>query len=141
MLKFKSYLIYFLPLTVLLTGCPVKEQLGDKLKPSSKEELLNKSVTESIEVSISCNKDTIQDYLDNGWTVVNESVSEVPCTWKTVKATRNCNLERDKGCKITVPDLMGEKIMYTLEKDTIIQIDKVEESSSELVEGSEEFIQ
>ena len=126
MLRLNRYLIYCLPLSLMLIGCPVKEQLGNKLKPSSSNDLLNqkKTIIESIEVSISCNKDTIQDYIDKGWEVVNTSTSEVPCSWKSVKATRNCNLERDKGCKITVPDLIGEKTTYTLEKESIVELDE-----------------
>ncbi|WP_269622975.1 alpha-2-macroglobulin [Prochlorococcus marinus] len=77
---------------------------------------IEKSNIETIEISISCNKDNIQKYLQKGWSIQSSESSEVPCSWKTAKSSKDCNLKKDKGCKITVPDMMGEKIDYILEK-------------------------
>ena len=38
------------------------------------------------------------------------------CTWKSVPATKDCDMEKDKGCKITKPDRIGEETIYLLEK-------------------------
>ena len=38
------------------------------------------------------------------------------CTWKSVPATKDCDMEKDKGCKITKPDKIGEEKIYLLEK-------------------------
>ena len=32
-------------------------------------------------------------------------------------ATKNCDMEKDKGCKITKPDRIGEEKIYLLEKE------------------------
>ena len=76
----------------------------------------NIEITETIEVSIVCNKESINEYLEKGWEIQSSAVTEVPCTWKTQKSTPKCNLKRDKGCSITVPDIMGTKTTYLLKK-------------------------
>ena len=43
-------------------------------------------------------------------------VSRKICTWKSVPATKDCDMENDKGCKITKPDKIGEEKIYLLEK-------------------------
>ncbi len=73
-------------------------------------------VNKTIEVSTSCNKNNIQSYLDDGWEISSQTDSEVPCTWKTTKANKRCDVKRDKGCLITVPDKIGIKTVYTLNK-------------------------
>ncbi len=119
----KSNLSLIVTLSILLIGCPAKNHIQNKLKGNSdkNESIKNHSkLIESTEISISCNKETIEDYLDKGWKVISSTTEEVPCSWKTIKATKRCNLERDKGCKITVPDLMGEKTTYILERESSV---------------------
>ncbi len=72
------------------------------------------NVTEIIEVTIVCNKSNIDSYLNKGWKIQTSNSSEIPCTWKTKKLTPKCNIKQDKGCAITVPDIVGTKVTYTL---------------------------
>ena len=69
-----------------------------------------------IEIKFSCGEDGISEYLDDGWNILKEDSQEKICTWKSVTATKDCNMEKDKGCKITKPDKIGEEKIYLLEK-------------------------
>jgi len=69
-----------------------------------------------MEIKFSCGEDGISEYLDDGWKILKEESLEKICTWKSVPATKNCNMEKDKGCKITKPDKIGEEKIYLLEK-------------------------
>ena len=69
-----------------------------------------------MEIKFSCGEDGISEYLDNGWTILKEDYREKICTWKSVPATKDCDMEKDKGCKITKPDKIGEEKIYLLEK-------------------------
>ena len=74
------------------------------------------SAKKRMEIKFSCGEDGISEYLDNGWNILKEESQEKICTWKSVPATRDCNMEKDKGCKITQPDKKGEEKIYLLEK-------------------------
>ena len=69
-----------------------------------------------MEIRFSCGEDGISEYLDDGWNILKEESQEKICTWKSVPATDDCNMEKDKGCKITKPDKIGEEKIYLLEK-------------------------
>ena len=69
-----------------------------------------------MEIKFSCEEDSISEYLDDGWNIIKEESQEKICTWKSVPATKDCNMEKDKGCKITKPDKIGEEKIYLLEK-------------------------
>ena len=69
-----------------------------------------------MEIKFSCGEDDISEYLDDGWNILKEDSQEKICTWKSVPATKDCNMEKDKGCKITTPDKIGEEKIYLLEK-------------------------
>ena len=69
-----------------------------------------------MEIKFSCGEDGISEYLDDGWKILKEESQEKICTWKSVPATKDCNMEKDKGCKITQPDKIGEEKIYLLEK-------------------------
>ena len=69
-----------------------------------------------MEIKFSCGEDGISEYLDDGWNILKENSQETICTWKSVPATKNCDMEKDKGCKITKPDNIGEEKIYLLEK-------------------------
>ena len=45
-----------------------------------------------------------------------EYSEEKVCTWKTERANNKCDIDRDKGCRITKPDIIGETTIYLLEK-------------------------
>ena len=69
-----------------------------------------------MEIKFSCGEDGISEYLDDGWNILKEDSQEKICTWKSFPATKDCNMEKDKGCKITKPDKIGEEKIYLLEK-------------------------
>ena len=69
-----------------------------------------------MEIKFSCGEDGISEYLVDGWKILKEDLQEKICTWKSVPATKDCNMEKDKGCKITKPDKIGEEKIYLLEK-------------------------
>jgi len=76
----------------------------------------NNSEKKRMEIKFSCGEDSISEYLDDGWIILKEDSQERICTWKSVPATKDCDMEKDKGCKITKPDKIGEEKIYLLEK-------------------------
>ena len=97
-------------LTLLLTSCSVKDHLI-QTKPN-KENKINKK----LEISISCGKGSIDKFLSDGWVVKNKYSEEKICSWKSVPANSKCDMNLDKGCKITKPDKIGVEVFYLLEK-------------------------
>ena len=71
---------------------------------------------ERMEIKFSCGDDGISEYLDDGWIILKEDSQEKICTWKSFPATKDCDMEKDKGCKLTKPDKIGEEKTYLLEK-------------------------
>ncbi len=74
------------------------------------------SEKQRMEIKFSCGEDGISEYLNDGWIILKEDAQEKICTWKSVPATKNCDMEKEKGCKITKPDKIGEEKIYLLEK-------------------------
>tara|TARA_B100001029_G_C14842105_1_gene328922 strand:+ start:310 stop:621 length:312 start_codon:yes stop_codon:yes gene_type:complete len=71
----------------------------------------------SIEINISCGQDSnLEKYINNGWKIKKEYSEEKVCSWKTISAWKDCDLEKDKGCKLVQPDKIGEEKIYLLEK-------------------------
>ena len=83
-----------------------QEDINQKINPEKKR----------MEIKFSCDEDRISEYLDDGWTILKEDSQEKICTWKSVPASKDCDMEQDKGCKITKPDKIGEEKIYLLEK-------------------------
>ena len=80
------------------------------------EEKINDSEN-SIEIITSCGENSeLERYINDGWKIKKEYSEEKVCSWKTVAASKDCNLEKDKGCKIVKPDKIGEERIYLLEK-------------------------
>ena len=102
---------------ILLISC---KSSNDKEFPIiNSEENINKSTNlekKRMEIKFSCGEDGISEYLDNGWIILKEDTQEKICTWKSFPASKNCDMEKDKGCKITKPDKIGEEKIYLLEK-------------------------
>ena len=69
-----------------------------------------------LEIRFACGENRISDYLNDGWVILKEDSQEKICTWKSVPATKDCDMEKDKGCKITKPDKIGIEKIYLLEK-------------------------
>ena len=103
-MKINRRLTYILIIFFLISGCKTIE----------------KKVTENknnIEIVVSCGDDNnLEKYLNDGWTIKQEYSEEKVCSWKTVAASKDCNLEKDKGCKIVKPDRVGEEKIFLLEK-------------------------
>ena len=69
-----------------------------------------------MELKYSCGEVGISEFLNDGWIIVEEYSEEKICTWKSIPATKDCDMEKDKGCKLTIPDKIGEEKTYFLEK-------------------------
>ena len=101
----------------LLSSCSTSTNKDVPIK--NLEENINKTTNSEkkrLEIKFSCGEDGISEYLDDGWKIIRENSQEKICTWKSVPATKDCNMEKDKGCKITQPDKIGEEKIYLLEK-------------------------
>jgi len=115
----KNTIRFFLLLVGLLIISSCKTLTNkDTFIDESTENIKKSSSSEKnqLEIRFSCGEDGISKYTDNGWVVVKEYTEEKICTWKSVAATKDCNIEKDKGCKITKPDKIGKEKIYLLEK-------------------------
>jgi len=104
-------------IAILLSSC--KTSIKKEYPIINSEEKNNANMNsekQRMEIKFSCGEDGISEYLDDGWTILKEDSQEKICTWKSVPATKDCNMEKDKGCKITQPDKIGEEKIYLLEK-------------------------
>ena len=102
-----------------VSGCKILEkkatEIKNNLRMESSEESINKK--NSIEIIVSCGENSnLEKYINEGWTIKKEYSEEKVCSWKTVAASKDCDLEKDKGCKIVKPDKIGEEKFYLLEK-------------------------
>ena len=116
MKKIKQLTQIFL-ISFFLSSCSSsinKESPINNLEENLSEE--TKSEKKKMEIKFSCGEEGISEYLDDGWIILKEDSREKICTWKSVPATKDCDMEKDKGCKITQPDKIGEEKIYLLEK-------------------------
>ena len=99
--------------SIQLSSCNtlIKEE---KINDGSYENL-NVEKTQ-IEVRFSCGEDGISNYIEDGWVIVDEYSEEKICTWKSFPATKDCDMGKDKGCKVTKPDEIGIERIYLLER-------------------------
>ena len=102
---------------LFLTSCRTSIKKDHSIS-NSKESINENTNSEKkkIEVKFSCGDDGIKEYLDDGWIILKKDSQEKICTWKSFPATKDCDMEKDKGCKITKPDNIGEEKIYLLEK-------------------------
>ena len=104
-------------ITIFLSSC--KTSINKEYPINNSEENINeyiKSEKKKMEIKFSCGENGISKYLDDGWTILKEDSQEKICTWKSVPATKDCDMEKDKGCKITKPDKIGKEKIYLLER-------------------------
>ena len=104
-------------MTIFLSSCKTlikKEYPVNNIEENINE--TNNSEKKIMEIKFSCGKDGISKYLDDGWIILKEETQEKICTWKSIPATKDCDIEKDKGCKITTPDKIGEEKIYLLKK-------------------------
>ena len=104
-------------LLIFLTSCKRTLNKDAIIKDSREQnsETIN-TVKSKMEVRFSCGEDGISEFLNDGWIIIEEYSKEKICTWKSVSATKDCNMEKDKGCKITIPDEIGQEKIYLLER-------------------------
>ena len=96
---FYTFIIFF-----LIGGCKTP---SEKINHNEK----------SIEIIASCGDNSeLEQYINNGWEIKKEYSEEKVCSWKTIAASKDCDLEKDKGCKLVQPDKIGEEKIYLLEK-------------------------
>ena len=116
MQRIKQFSQIFLVL-IFLTSC--KTSINNEV-PIINSELNSDDKTNSkkkrMEIKFSCGDDGISKYIDDGWIILKKDSQEKICTWKSVPASKDCDMEKDKGCKITKPDKIGEEKIYLLEK-------------------------
>jgi len=104
-------------ISIFLISC--KTSINKEYPIKNLEEKINdkpNSEKKRMQVKFSCGEDGISEYLDDGWVIFKEDSQEKICTWKSVPATKDCDMEKDKGCKITKPDRIGKEKIYLLEK-------------------------
>ena len=104
-------------ISILLSSCRTsnnKDYSINNLKENIDQNISSEMKT--MEIKFSCGEDGISEYLDEGWIILKEASQEKICTWKSVPASKDCDMEKDKGCKITKPDKIGEEKTYLLEK-------------------------
>ncbi len=103
-------------ISTLICGCSLLNEPEKINLPIFNPQKIKKEVTIQKQLSISCNKEDINDYLSKGWKIVKSEEVEVTCSWKAKRSKPGCDMNNDKGCKITVPNKIGKLINYTLEK-------------------------
>ena len=116
MKRIKQFLQILL-ITIFLSSCrsSVDEEYPVNQLDKDNNEIIN-SEKKRMEIKFSCGDDGISEYLNDGWIILKEDSQEKICTWKSVPVTKDCDMEKDKGCKITKPDKIGEEKTYLLEK-------------------------
>ena len=116
MKKLKNFLLFFFSF-IFLISC--KKSINNDYPIINSEENINQNTNSEkkrMEIKFSCGENGISEYLDDGWIILKEDSQEKICTWKSVPATKDCDMKKDKGCKITKPDKIGEEKIYLLEK-------------------------
>ena len=104
-------------ITFLLTSCSVKDSLIQTKTDQENNIKSNSNKTnKKLEISISCGKGSIDEFINEGWIIKNKYSEEKICSWKSVPANSKCDINLDKGCKITKPDKIGVEVFYLLEK-------------------------
>ena len=102
---------------ILLTSC--RTSINKDFPSMNSEEIINEDTNlekKRMEIKFSCGEDGISKYLNDGWVILKKDSQEKVCTWKSVPASNDCDMEKDKGCRITIPDKIGEEKIYLLEK-------------------------
>ena len=117
--KFKNYIkaLNFFLIIISLSSCNGELNLK-KTKYKNDQFIKSEEINskDKLEITISCEEENIEKYLNDGWKIKNKSTRDKVCSWKSIPANVNCDMEKDKGCKITKPDKLGTETIYLLEK-------------------------
>jgi len=101
----------------LLTSC--NGEFNFNKTKNKDDQLINfqkSSSKQKLEITITCDEENIEKYLKDGWKIKNKKSREKVCSWKSIPANNTCDVEKDKGCKIIKPDVLGTETIYSLEK-------------------------
>ena len=104
-------------LLILLSGC--NGDINPNNTKNKNEQLVNSQKSNSkdkLEITITCDEESIGKYLKDGWKIKDKKSRDKVCSWKSIPANDTCDIEKDKGCKIIKPDVLGTEIIYLLEK-------------------------
>ena len=102
---------------ILLSSCNGEFNFNKTNKKNNPLINTQKSNTkDKLEVTISCDEESIGKYLKDGWKIKDKKSKEKVCSWKSVPANNTCDIEQDKGCKIIEPESFGTETNYLLEK-------------------------
>ena len=102
---------------ILLSSCNGEFNFTNRNKNNdSKNNSQPSNIKDKLEITISCNEESIGEYLKDGWKIKNKTSKEKVCSWKSMPANNTCDIEKDKGCKIIEPDNFGTETIYLLEK-------------------------
>ena len=112
-MRFIKKFLQIIFIAIFISSC--KTAINEDSPITNSEENIN-SEKKRMEIKFSCGEDGISEYIDDGWIMLKEESLEKICTWKSVPATKGCDMEKDKGCKVTKPDKIGEEKTYLLEK-------------------------
>ena len=107
----------FILIIIFLSSCRTSIKKEYPLKDLEKNIKDNPNPEKKrMEIKFSCGEEGISKYLDDGWVILKEDSQEKICTWISIPATKDCDMEKDKGCKITKPDKIGVEKIYLIEK-------------------------
>ena len=115
-------MMFFIGCTITVIGFLIAFMVASRVvhKANKKnDQLINSEKSNSkdnLEITISCNEESIENYLKDGWKIKDKKSKEKVCSWKSIPANNTCNIEKDKGCKIIKPNSFGTETIYLLEK-------------------------
>ena len=110
-------LLQIILISIFLSSCRTSIKQENPIRNLEKNiNDISNSEKKRMEIRFSCGEEGISEYLNDGWNIIKEDSQEKICTWKSVPASKDCDMEKDKGCKITKPDRIGKEKIYLLEK-------------------------
>ena len=114
-------LFYFFLITIFITSCSIKNHDKNIYEQKNNNKIINTPKVEEgrpdfISIRAACGSNEIDKYLEKGWTILSKEQKDIVCTWKSIPQNKTCNIEKDKGCKITVPNKIGKETIYNLVK-------------------------
>ena len=102
---------------IILSSCNGELNFNKtKIKNNQVNKSEKNNFADKLEIKISCDEESIEKYLKDGWVINNKKSKEKVCSWKSIPANDTCNIEKDKGCKIIKPNSFGTETIYLLEK-------------------------
>ena len=117
-MKNLKFLTEILLILIFLTSCRTSINKEPTIKDSEGAQSDNvKKEKSKMEIRISCGDGDISEFINEGWIITKEYSEEKICTWASFPASKDCDMEKDKGCKITKPDKIGEEKVYFLERE------------------------